>query len=160
MMHTVIRAGLFVLLACIVAGELLALSVSAKVSDLERIHVDLDGSWYINSGPMENPVRSTISFWSTVIPVKNGGSYARSFTVLQTDREDPTRLESLQALQEVDCTTGRITTSNVLFYDKQDRIVHSVSVPGWAQRIEASRPETDRLLAAVCGTKIARLRGE
>lgn len=73
------------------------------------------------------------------------------------------RLEYVQALQEVDCTTGKIgkiTTSNILFYDKKDRIVHSVNVPGWAQQIEASRPEADRLLAAVCGPKIAQVMGE
>lgn len=160
MMHKALRAGLFMLLAFIVVVELLALSVAAKVSGLERIHVDLDGSYYINSGTMVNPAGSKISFWSTVVPVKGGDYYTRSITVLQKARKDPNKLEYVQALQEVDCTTGKITTSNILFYDKKDRIVHSVNVPGWAQQIEASRPEADRLLAAVCGPMIAQVTGE
>jgi len=159
-MHKVLRAGMFMFLVFIVVVELLALSVSAKMSGLERIYVDPDGTWYINAKTMVNPGGNKISLWSTVVPVKGGDYYARSIVVLQKARKNPERLEYVQALQEVDCTIGKVTTSNILFYDKKDRIVHSVNVPGWAQQIEAARPEADRLLAAVCGPKIAQLMGE
>ena len=71
-MHKVVRAGMFVLLPFLVVMELLALAAVAKVSDLERIHVDPDGTWYINSRTMVNTAGNRISLWSTVVPVKGG----------------------------------------------------------------------------------------
>jgi len=160
MMHKAIRAGIFVCLALIVVVELLALTASAKVSGLERIHVDPDGTLYINSRTMVKPDRGTFSFWSTVVPAKGGNYYTRTVTVLQKAPKNPLLLEHIQSLQEVNCSTRKVITSNILFYDKKDRFVHTVNVPGWAQEIEGSRPEVNRLLAAVCGPKIAQLMGE
>ena len=159
-MHNVIQAGMYLVLAFILVWELLALSAFALDSGLERIHVDPDGTLYINSRTMVNPDRNTFSFWSTIVPVKGGAYYTRTVTVLQKARKNPLRLEYVQSLQEINCSTRNVNTSSVLFYDKKDRIVHTVNVPGWAQEIEGSRPEVNRLLAAVCGPKIAQLMGE
>lgn len=159
-MHKVLRAGLFMLLAFIVVVELLALSVSAKASGLERIHADRDGTWYINARTMVNPDGDRISFWSTVVPEKGGEYFARMAAALEKARKNPLRLEYIQTLQEVNCSTRKVITSNILFYDKKDRIVHTVNVRPPAQQSELTGPEADRLLAAVCGPKLAQVMGE
>ena len=46
-MNRFIRSGIYVFLASVVVGELLALSVPAKAPYLERINADLNGAWYI-----------------------------------------------------------------------------------------------------------------
>jgi len=160
MMHKVLRAGMFILLALIVVVELLGLSASAKVSGLERIHADPDGTWYINAKTMVSPVGNRVSFWSTVVPVKGSEYYSELGTALDKARKNPLRLEYVQTLQDVDCATGKISTLNILFYDKLDRIVHSITVPREAQQTASTGLASETLLAAVCRSQMARVMGE
>ena len=159
-MHKVLRVGMYLLPALILVGELLALSPSATVSGLERIYTDPDGTWYINAKTMVSPAGERISFWSTVVPVKGSEYYFHLGDVLDKARKNPLRLEYVQTLQDVDCKTGKISTSNILFYDKRDRIVHTVNVPRSAQQAGSSGLAADRLLAAVCNSQLAQVVGE
>jgi len=159
-MNRTIRTGLAFLLAVIVVGELLALPAFAKVSGLERIYADPDGTWFVNAKTMVYPSGARISFWSTVVPVKGSEYYSQLGDVLGKARKNPVRLEYIQTLLEVDCQTGRISTSNILFYDKLDRIMHTINVPVAAQQTEPDGLAADRLLAAVCGSKLAQVMEE
>lgn len=160
MLNKILRTGMYLFLALILVWELLALSASAKGSGLERIHADPDGTWYINAKTMVSPAGDRISFWSTVVPVKGTEYYSELGTTLERARKNPLRLEYVQTLQEVDCSTRKIITSNILYYDKQDRIVHTVNVPRSAQQTESSGPAAERLLAAVCSSQLAQAMGE
>jgi len=160
MLNKILRTGMYLFLALILAWELLALSASAKGSGLERIYADPDGTWYINAKTMVSPASDKISFWSTFVPVKGGDNFSRIVSVLEKARKNPLRLEYVQTLQEVNCLTKKISTSNILYYDKLDRIVHTVNVPPSSQQAESSGPATEQLLAAVCTSQLAQVMGE
>lgn len=159
-MRKVIRVGLYLFLALILVWELLALSASAKVSGLERIYADPHGTWYINAKTMVNPAHDRISFWSTVVPVKGSDYYSKLGAVLGKAGKNPLRLEYVQTLQDVDCLTKKINTSNILFYDKLDRIVLTINLPLSMQQTESTTLAADSLLAAVCTSQLARVMGE
>ena len=148
-MNRFIRSGIYVFLASVVVGELLALSVPAKAPYLERINADPNGAWYINKKTMVNPSSDRISFWSTAVPMKGGDSFAWLGMVLKNARKNPLRLEYVQTLQEADCSTRKISAPNILFSDKQDRIVHTINAPLSAQQPAVIGHVEDRLLAAV-----------
>ena len=157
-MNKFIRAGMLYFL--VVVAELFALSVSAMAPGLERIHAGPEGTWYINAKTMVNPANDRISFWSTIVPVKGGEYDAQMRMVLEKARKNPRRLEYVQTLQEVDCATRKIVTSNILLYDKLDRIVHTINVPRPEQQTAAVGDAADSLLVAACGQQVARLMGE
>jgi len=160
-MNKVVRAGMFGFLAFIVVVEFFALSVSAKAPGLERIRTDPNGTWYINAKTMVNPASDRISFWSTVVPQKNSAYFDVLGMVLEKRGKSAQRLEYVQILQEVDCSIGTINTSNVLFYDKQDRIVYTVNSPASAKLIAEFGQAADSILASVCGSQqLAQLMGE
>lgn len=159
-MHKVMRAGMFMLLALIVVVELLALAASAKVSDLERVHADSNGTWYVNARTMVNPGGDKASFWSTVVPKKDSAYFDVLKMVLEKRGKDARRLEYVQILQEVDCSLWTIHPSNVLFYDKQDRIVHTVNSASSAKLIAEFGQAAGNILSSVCGQQVARLMGE
>ena len=159
-MNRTIRAGMFFLLAVIVVVELLALPAFAKVSGLERIHADPGGTWYINAKTVVNPAGDRVSFWSTVVPKKDSAYYEVLGKVLEKRGKNPSRLEYVQILQEVDCSTGNVNSSNVLLYDKQDRIVHTVNSADTAQLIAEFGQAEYSLLAAVCGSQLAQVMAE
>jgi hypothetical protein len=159
-MHKVIRAGMYVLLAFIVVMELLALAASAKVSDLDRIHADSNGTWYVNAKTLVNPAGGRASFWSTVVPNKDGTYFDVLRMSLEKRGKSPGRLEYIQLLQEADCSLWTLRTSNVLFYDKQDRIVLMVNSPDSAKLIAEFGQAADSILASVCSQQVAQLMGE
>jgi hypothetical protein len=159
-MRKIIRIGMYAVLSVILVGELLALSASAGVSGLERIYADPDGTWYINAKTMVNPAGERISFWSTVVPDKSSNYYSRLGDVLAKAGKNPRRLEYVQTLLDVDCATGTISASNILFYDKRDRIMHAINVPRSEQQNPSSSLAADMLLATVCGSQVARVMEE
>jgi hypothetical protein len=61
------------------------------------------------------------------VPMKGGESFAWLGMVLKNARKNPLRLEYVQTLQETDCSTRNISRSNILFSDKQDRVVHTIN---------------------------------
>jgi hypothetical protein len=154
------RTGLFVLLATILLLELLALAATAKSPDLDRIYANVDGTWYLNGKTMVNPAGNRVSVWSTIVPEKQGTYYEVLGMVLEKRGKDPRRLEYVQILQDVDCSAGKVSSSTALFYDKRDRIVHTVNSSASAQLIADFGQAEDTILAAVCGQQMARLTEE
>ena len=159
-MRKVIRIGMYLFLALILVWELLALSASAKVTGLERVYADPHGTWYINAKTMVNPAGERISFWSTVVPVKGGDYYSKLGSILAKAGKNPLRLEYVQTLQDVDCSTKKISTTNILFYDKLDRIVHTINLPLAKQQTESTNLAAHSVLAAVCRSQLAQVMGE
>jgi len=97
---------MYLILALILVWELLALTASATGPGLERVYSDRDGTWYINAKTMVSPEGGRMSFWSTVVPVKNGEYFTELGTALEKVRKNPLRLEYVQTLQDVDCSSG------------------------------------------------------
>jgi hypothetical protein len=159
-MHKLIRTGTFALLTFIVFMGLLTLTASAKDQDLSYVDANQDGTWYINARAEVHPVGGKASFWSTLVPKKDGAYYDVLGMSLEKRGKNPGQLEYVQLLQEVDCSTWAIDTSNVLFYDKQDRIVLEVNSQVPAQLIAEFGQAEDSLLTAVCSQHVANLTGE
>jgi hypothetical protein len=159
-MYKLIRTRMFVLLTFIVVMELLTLTASAKDQDLSYVHANQDGTWYINARAEVHPVGGKASFWSTLVPEKDGAYYDVLGMSLEKRGKNRGQLEYVQLLQEVDCSMWTINTSNVLFYDKQDRIVLEVNSQNSAQLIAEFGQAENSLLTAVCSQHVASLTGE
>lgn len=159
-MHKVIRAGMFVLLTFIVVMELFTLTASAQDQDREYVRSNHEGTWYINARVAVQPVGGKASFWSTLVPNKDGAYYDVLGMSLEKRGKNPGQLEYIELLQEVDCSMWTINTSNVLFYDKQDRIVLEVNSQGSSQLIAEFGQAENSLLTAVCSQHVASLTGE
>jgi hypothetical protein len=159
-MNKFMRSGIFVLLVSVVVAELLALSVSAKAPELKSIQANSEGTWYINAKTMVNSAEERISLWSKVVPEKSGIYYGMLGMALEKVGKNPLRLEYVQILHDVDCSTGKVSSSNVLFYDKLDRIMHTVNMPGSVKLIAGYSQAEEGLLAEVCKQHVARLTGE
>ncbi len=154
-MRTLMRAGMFVLWLSVLAGQLPALSLAANTSSLDPVRTNQDGVWYVNARTMVNPADDKVSFWSTVVPRKDGVYYEVLGMVLEKTRKNPGQLEYIQILHEADCSMGTLDSKIVTFYDKQDRIVHTVNRPESARLIAEFGHAEDGLLAAVCGQQLA-----
>jgi hypothetical protein len=59
--------------------------------------------------------------------MKGGETFAWLGMVLKNARKSPLRLEYVRILQEADCSTRKISRSNILFSDKQDCVVHTIN---------------------------------
>ncbi len=154
-MSTLVRAAWFVLPVSFLMGFLSAFSVAAKTPDLDPVRTDQNGAWYINARTMVRPAGDKVSFWSTVVPRKDGIYYEVLGMVLEKTRKNPSQLEYIQILHEADCSMGTLDSKIVTFYDKQDRIVHTVNRPESARLIAEFGHAEDGLLAAVCGQQLA-----
>ncbi|HBB67310.1 MAG: hypothetical protein A2X58_05655 [Nitrospirae bacterium GWC2_56_14] len=139
-------------LSVIVILELLGIVATAQDMDLELVHTDQDKSWYINTRTMVNPAPGTVSFWNKIVPSKGSGYFARMGAVLEKARKNPGRLEYVQVLQELECGTNRVKVWNVIFYDRQNRIIYSSTAPKTTGEVLAFQQETGSVRNAVCST--------
>ena len=159
-MRKLIHTGMFVLLTFIVVMELFTLTAFAKDQDREYVRSNHEGTWYINARNQVHPVDGKASFWSTIVPEKDGGYYDVLGMSLQKRGKNPGQLEYIQLLQVADCSVWKVNASNVLFYDKQDRIMLEVDSQSTAQLIAEFGQAEDSLLTAVCSQQVAHLMGD
>ena len=111
-------------LTVIIVIELIAIFAFAAEGDLALVHADQEQEWYINTRTLVSPAPGTISFWNKIVPAQGSGSALRIQQVLKQAGKDPARAAYMQTLEERDCTTHSSKIWSVLFYDKQDRIIH------------------------------------
>jgi hypothetical protein len=154
-MNKTIRTGLFFLLTVIVYMKLLAPSAFATDPGLERVHANSESTWYISAKTVANPVAEGAGFWSTVVPNKNGALYDVLGMVLNKRGKNAGQLEYIQIQQEANCPMGNVTSSSVRFYDKQDRIIHTVNSPDSAQLIAEFGQAENSLIITLCGSQLA-----
>ncbi len=159
-MHRIIHKRMFVLLAFVAALELLTRTVSAGDQNLEYVQADQDAAWYIAARTTVPSGAAKTGFWSKVVPEKNGAYYDVLKMALEKRGKDPGRLEYIRLQQEADCAMGKISTSDVLFYDNENRVVLEVNARGPAQLIAEFGHAEDSLLTAVCSQEVARLAKE
>jgi hypothetical protein len=124
--------------------------IASQDSGLELVHSEFDRAWYVNTATMVSPAPGMISFWNKIVPTKGGEYYSQMGTLLEKAGKNPDRLEYVQALQELDCTTNRSKIWSVIFYDKQDRIVFSGSVGKATTKSIAFESAADEVRKTVC----------
>jgi hypothetical protein len=143
---------LVIALSVIVILELLGIVATAQEADMELVHADQDKSWYINTRTMINPSPGTVSFWNKIVPSKGSPYFAQMGSVLKKARKNPNRLEYVQILQELECGTNKAKIWNVVFYNRQDRIIYSSTTPKTTGEVLAFQQEAGSVRNAVCST--------
>jgi hypothetical protein len=146
--------ALLLTLFVIVSMELPGIVASAQEADMQLVITDPDKSWYINTLTLVTPAPGMVSYWNKIVPSKGSRYYSYMGSVLEKSRKDPGRLEYVQVLQELNCATNKTKVWNVVFYDRQNRIIHSSSASETTEVVLAF-PQAGSVRNAACGMSSA-----
>lgn len=146
------RFSLKLVVVLFVMLELPGIAAAAQDADMKLVHADQDQSWYVNLRTMVKPAPGLVSFWSKIVPSKEGRYFGQMGSVLEKARKDPALLEYVQVLQEMECRTNKTKVWDVVFYDRQNRIIYSSSSPKTLGDALELQQEAGSVRNTVCDT--------
>ena len=143
---------LMLILVLLAVPAMPGIVAAAEERDMALVQADQDTSWYINTRTMVRPAPGTVSFWSKMVPSKESRYFEQMGSELEKARKDPDRLEYIQVLQEITCGKNKTKMWDIVFYDRQNRIIYSSTAPKTLGEVLAFQREAGSVRNTVCDT--------